>query len=71
MAGNIIGGICMTLGGAFMAGIITYWAKKVADTYGPEAWKSAKVIAFLVLFWLGGLGMVGGGIYFFAKAAGA
>ena len=67
MVGNIIGGICMTLGGAFMAAIITWWAKKVADTYGPEAWKSAKVIAFLVVFWLGGLGLIGGGIYFFTQ----
>jgi len=27
------------------------------DTYGPEAWKSAKVIFFLGVFWLGGLGV--------------
>jgi hypothetical protein len=71
MVGNIIGGILMILGGAFFAAIITWWAKKVADTYGPEAWKSAKVIFFLAAFWLIGLGMTGGGIYFFVQAASA
>lgn len=68
MVGYIVGGILMILAGLGLGVGISLWAKLVADRLGPEAVKSAKVIVFLVLFWLGGLGLAGGGIWMLTQA---
>lgn len=68
MAGYIVGGILMILAGIGLGVGISLWAKMVGDRLGPQALRSAKVIAFLVIFWLGGLGLAGGGVWLFTRA---